>query len=37
MFTAGAIGDIDGESTTCDQWTVDDARILSNVVNDVTG
>jgi type IV pilus assembly protein PilA len=35
-FTAGAIGDIDGESTTCDMWTVDDARILSNVVNDVT-
>ena len=35
-FTAGAIGDIDGESVTCDQWTVDDARILSNVMNDVT-
>jgi type IV pilus assembly protein PilA len=35
-FTAGAIGDIDGESTTCDQWTIDNARNLSNTVNDVT-
>ena len=35
-FTAGAIGNVDGESTTCDMWTVDDARILSNIVNDVS-
>ncbi len=35
-FTAGAIGNIDGETTTCDMWTIDDARILTNILNDVS-
>ncbi len=34
-FTAGARGNIDGD-TTCDDWTIDDARILTNTSNDVT-
>ena len=35
-FTAGAIGNVDGETTTCDSWTIDDARILTNTTNDVS-
>jgi type IV pilus assembly protein PilA len=33
-FTAGAIGNIDGDAT-CDQWTMDDSRHLNNTLNDV--
>ena len=35
-FTAGAIGNVDGEVATCDHWTIDDARILTNSTNDVS-
>ena len=34
-FTAGAIGNIDGD-TTCDEWIINDIRILSNAKNDVS-
>ncbi len=34
-FTAGAIGNIDGD-TTCDEWIINDIRILSNTKNDVS-
>jgi type IV pilus assembly protein PilA len=33
-FTAGARGNIDSD-LTCDEWTIDDNRILTNTVNDV--
>ena len=35
-FTAGARGNIDGDAT-CDEFTINDIRILVNTVNDVTG
>jgi len=35
-FTAGARGNIDGDAT-CDEFTINDVRILVNNVNDVTG
>jgi len=35
-FTAGAIGDVDGETTVCDQWTIDNGRLLVNTTNDVS-
>jgi type IV pilus assembly protein PilA len=34
-FTAGARGNIDGD-TSCDEWTINDVRILTNPANDVT-
>jgi type IV pilus assembly protein PilA len=34
-FTAVAIGNIDGDAT-CDVWTIDDQKILTNVTNDVS-
>jgi len=34
-FTAGAIGNIDGD-TTCDEWAINDIRALVNNVNDVS-
>ncbi len=34
-FTAVAIGNIDGDAT-CDVWTIDDQKVLTNVVNDVS-
>jgi type IV pilus assembly protein PilA len=34
-FTAGARGNIDGD-TTCDEWTINDVRNLTNTVNDVS-
>ena len=34
-FTAGAMGNIDGD-TTCDEWVINDIRILTNSKNDVT-
>jgi type IV pilus assembly protein PilA len=34
-FTAGAIGNIDGDST-CDEWTMNDQRALVNNNNDVS-
>ena len=34
-FTAGAIGNIDGD-TTCDEWIINDIRILTNSKNDVS-
>ena len=34
-FTSGAIGNIDGD-TTCDEWIINDIRILSNSKNDVS-
>ncbi len=33
-FTAGAIGNIDGDPT-CDEWTINDQRLLVNNNNDV--
>lgn len=33
-FTAGAKGNIDGDST-CDEWLVNDSRLLANTSNDV--
>jgi type IV pilus assembly protein PilA len=33
-FTAGARGNIDSDPT-CDEWTIDDLRNLTNTVNDV--
>ncbi len=36
QFTAGAIGDVDGETTSCDQWSIDNGRILFNSLNDVS-
>ena len=33
-FTAGAIGNIDGDPT-CDEWTINDQRLLINNNNDV--
>ena len=33
-FTAGARGNIDSDST-CDEWTINDLRALTNTVNDV--
>ena len=33
-FTAGARGNIDGD-LTCDDWTIDDGRVLSNISDDV--
>jgi type IV pilus assembly protein PilA len=35
-FTAGARGNIDGD-ITCDDWIINDIRVLTNTVNDVTG
>jgi len=35
-FTAGAIGNIDGD-TTCDEWYINDVRALGNNNNDVSG
>jgi type IV pilus assembly protein PilA len=35
-FTAAAKGQIDQDST-CDEWGINDARILSNIVNDAVG
>jgi type IV pilus assembly protein PilA len=32
-FTAGARGNIDGD-TTCDDWLVNDNRVLTNLTND---
>ncbi len=34
-FVAVAIGNIDGDST-CDVWTIDQDKVLKNVVNDVS-
>src|SRR5712691_9164675 len=34
-FTSGARGNIDGDPT-CDEWTINDIRNLSNYVNDVS-
>jgi type IV pilus assembly protein PilA len=34
-FTAGAIGNVDGD-TTCDEWVINDVRILTNAKNDVS-
>ncbi len=34
-FTAVAIGNIDGDAT-CDVWTIDDQKVLTNVTNDVS-
>ena|SRR5437016_25233 len=34
-FTAGAIGNIDGDAT-CDEWAINDIRSLVNNSNDVT-
>jgi len=34
-FTAGASGNIDGD-TTCDTWTLDDRKTMTNTINDVT-
>ena len=34
-FTAVAIGNIDGDPT-CDVWTIDDQKVLTNVTNDVS-
>jgi type IV pilus assembly protein PilA len=33
-FTAGARGNIDSD-TTCDDWIINDIRVLTNTVNDV--
>jgi hypothetical protein len=33
-FTAGARGNIDGD-ITCDDWIINDIRVLTNTVNDV--
>ena len=34
-FTAGAAGNVDTETTVYDQWTIDDKKHLTNIVNDV--
>jgi type IV pilus assembly protein PilA len=34
-FTAGANGNIDGDAS-CDQWFINDQRIMQNTMNDVT-
>jgi len=34
-FTAGAAGNIDGETNIYDQWTINDRKVITNVVNDV--
>jgi type IV pilus assembly protein PilA len=34
-FTAGANGNIDGDAS-CDQWFINDQRIMQNTTNDVT-
>ena len=34
-FTAVAIGNVDGDAT-CDVWTIDDQKVLTNVTNDVS-
>ncbi len=34
-FTAVAIANIDGDAT-CDVWTIDEKKVLSNVTNDVS-
>ncbi|MFB3145601.1 MAG: type IV pilin protein [Nitrospirales bacterium] len=34
-FTAVAIGNIDGDST-CDVWTINESKMLVNVINDVS-
>jgi len=34
-FTAVAIGNIDGDAT-CDVWTINDQKVLTNVTNDVS-
>jgi type IV pilus assembly protein PilA len=34
-FTAVAIGNIDGDAT-CDVWTINEDKVLTNVVNDVS-
>ena len=34
-FTAGATGDVD-KDTVCDQWTLNNDRVLTNVNNDVS-
>ncbi|MDO8547438.1 MAG: prepilin-type N-terminal cleavage/methylation domain-containing protein [Nitrospirales bacterium] len=34
-FTSDAVGNVDGD-TTCDEWTINDIRILSNTKNDVS-
>ena len=34
-FTSGARGNIDGD-TSCDEWVINDVRILTNPANDVT-
>jgi hypothetical protein len=33
-FTAGAVGNIDSDST-CDEWEINDLRNLTNTNNDV--
>lgn len=33
-YTAAAIGDVDGDTQT-DQWTINQAKVLSNTANDV--
>jgi prepilin-type N-terminal cleavage/methylation domain-containing protein len=33
-FTAVATGNIDGD-TTCDTWSIDDVKTMTNVINDV--
>ena len=33
-FTAGARGNIDSDPT-CDEWTINDSRVITNTVNDV--
>ena len=35
-FTAGACGNIDADST-CDDWIINDIRVLTNTVDDVAG
>jgi hypothetical protein len=34
-FTAGARGNIDGD-VICDEWVINDVRVLTNPSNDVT-
>jgi hypothetical protein len=34
-FTAGARGNID-DDITCDDWIINDLRVLTNTVNDIT-
>ncbi len=35
-FTAGATGNIDGETNIYDMWIVNDKKVITNIVNDVT-